>query len=135
MEDIFGFSKEKKKRTLTTAKKRDILYEAGNRCQLCKKKFPPSVLHVHHIKEVSKHKEKTHPLDVSADVWGTSKKKPTYDRKSNLIVVCPNCHTKYHRGLVKKKDVKKAKGGKKKTKKVKRKNNSPFDIKIPRFGF
>lgn len=121
MKDILGLPKRKKKRTLTTVQKRDIMYKAGNRCRLCRKKFSPSVLRVHHIKEVSKHKEEADMFGLSSDMFGyEEKKKPEYDKESNLIVLCPNCHAKYHAGILKKSHIKKAKTGKKGKKRKKK---------------
>ncbi len=132
IEDPFA-SKKKRRRTLTTAQKRDIIHEVGNKCQICKKKFVPSVLNVHHIKEVSKYKEKRAPFDFSMDVdfFGEKpKRKPGYDKKSNLIVLCPNCHAKYHRGIIKKSQVKKAKTKKRKKKAAKPRKPLDFSLGI-----
>ena len=47
--------------------------------------------------------------------------KPAYDRKSNLIVLCTECHTKVHHGMISAAELKRKKSKKKKKKTKKRK--------------
>lgn len=49
----------------------------GNKCELCPYSIA-EVLNIHHIKE---------------------RKNGGTDEETNLIVICPNCHTEVHRGL------------------------------------
>lgn len=78
MFDIFGTdASSKKKRTLTTAQLKDFKAAIG-KCEICRKKYPSSVLQHHHIRP----KEK-----------GGSDSLLT-----NVIAVCGTCHNKVHAG-------------------------------------
>ena len=105
-------------RTLTPVQKRKVKEEQGYKCAICKKKFHPRLLEIHHKKEVHKHKSK---FGVEMAVLSFGKKiKPHSDKRSNLEAVCIHCHdktkSKKGRSELSKKNVKK-KTAKKKVKK------------------
>ena len=80
-------------RTLTSAQKRKLKEETNYRCQKCGKSFKdlPKYLEVHHKKEVHKHKSQFGDLPT----YSMGKKiKPKSDRKSNLQILCKDCHDK-----------------------------------------
>ena len=56
-----------------------VLCRDGHKCQCCKGKSKDSKLHVHHIES----------------------RKTGGDAPNNLITLCSECHTKYHRGEIK----------------------------------
>lgn len=89
-------------RTLTPSKKRKLKEAVGFRCQICGKKKPARYLEIHHKKGVAKHKD---PYGLDAPVMQVGKKYiPKYDRhKSNLQVICIDCHDKTKKKKVKKK--------------------------------
>lgn len=58
--------------TSVTKKKKQLVKERGNRCELC---GATGTLHAHHIKPMSR---------------GGS------DDAANLLLVCPSCHRKFH---------------------------------------
>jgi len=92
-------------RTLTAAQKRKLKEEVGYRCQICKKKYNPRFLEIHHKKGIAKHKSQ---LGATLPIFSIGKKyKPKYERKSNLQVVCITCHdkTKKKKKIKKKKDI------------------------------
>ena len=103
-----GLFDEPKKRTLTPTQKTKLKDKAKGKCQICGNKEDYSVLCVHHIREVAKAK-----YDESS-LW-VDYSKPQYDRKSNLLVLCPTCHRKIHAGLITKKKQKVAKSAGKST--------------------
>jgi len=77
-------------RTLTPAKRREIIKKAGHRCQECGRKLPAYLLHVHHKKSVASHKtlyNTTIPIITQG-----KKYKPKYDSEKNLRVLCIKCH-------------------------------------------
>ena len=79
-------------RTLTPAKKREIKEKQGFKCAECKRKFLEWQLHVHHKKDVSKHKS---PYGADLPFYSLGKKiKPKYDRMNNLVALCIPCHNK-----------------------------------------
>jgi len=113
--DDFVFGKpKKKKRSLTTGKKYAIKADAGNKCQYCHKSKDPRLLKVHHLDEVSKAKTEGMTIKQFNLFYEDKPKKPAYDRKSNLMVLCGECHDKYHHGMITKADLKRKKSGKKK---------------------
>ena len=91
-------------RTLTPAQKRKLKEARGNRCEKCGKKFNPRYLEIHHKKGVAKHKN---PSGFDAPVMQFEKKYiPKYDRhKSNLQVICIECHDHTKKKKKKKKKV------------------------------
>jgi DNA-directed RNA polymerase subunit RPC12/RpoP len=118
---------KKKRRTLTTAQKRDLIEDRGNRCEVCGEKHPSRVLEVHHKRAVAKWRSEMGVLDF---ILIDKPKKPVYDRKSNLIVVCPTCHRKITAGLVKLKE----KPAKRK-KARRRKERLPWEMDVKPFRF
>lgn len=56
-----------------------VLFRDGHKCQCCKGKSKDTKLHVHHIES----------------------RKTGGDAPNNLITLCSECHTKYHRGEIK----------------------------------
>ena len=56
-----------------------VLFQDGHKCQCCKGKSKNNKLHVHHIES----------------------RKTGGDAPNNLITLCSECHTKYHRGEIK----------------------------------
>ena len=56
-----------------------VLFRDGHKCQCCKGKTTDKKLHVHHIES----------------------RKTGGDAPNNLITLCSECHTKYHRGEIK----------------------------------
>ena len=56
-----------------------VLFRDGHKCQCCKGKTKDKKLHVHHIES----------------------RKTGGDAPNNLITLCSECHTKYHRGEIK----------------------------------
>ncbi|MFH1399467.1 MAG: hypothetical protein ABIG95_05135 [Candidatus Woesearchaeota archaeon] len=82
-------------RTLKNSEKKNLKAEVGYRCQRCHKKKDPKLLVVHHKSEVFKAKRKA----GMAGQIGTltfDRKKAAHDRKSNLMVLCLECHKKIH---------------------------------------
>ncbi len=115
-------------RTLTPTQKRKIKEEQNFRCAICGKKFKPRYLHVHHKKEIHKYKS---PLGLDLPEYSMGKKiKPKYDKRSNLVAVCIECHDKTKKKKSSKKILKKKPKTKtKKTTRKKRTTNS-FDFGI-----
>lgn len=74
----WGRGKRNSETVTTKQARKKLVAERGSCCQLCEYKIE-KVLQVHHIVEKSKG-----GLDI----------------KSNLIVVCPNCHSEIHAGLI-----------------------------------
>jgi len=89
-------------RTLTPAKKRKLKEATGYRCEVCGKKYPARYLEIHHKKSVASHKS---PYGLDAPIMTVGKKHiPKYDRqKSNLQVICIDCHDKTKKKKKKKK--------------------------------
>jgi len=85
-EKIEALVKESKKRTLTTAQKRELERTVGWKCELCGKKLTVKP-DIHHI---------------------TPKAEGGSDKDSNLIVLCPNCHRLVHTEKISKSELKKA---------------------------
>lgn len=134
MKDIFKLmlGEKKKKRTLTTAQKRNLIEDRDNRCALCKEKFSSRVLRVHHLKPVAKSESGKLVFDLDYVLWGKGKgRKPTYDRRSNLVVLCPTCHAKLHAGLASLRKSKKRTRKKTKRRRKKQKQRPIFDVRIP----
>ena len=103
-------------RTLTSAQKRKLKEDVNFKCERCHKKFNPRYLEIHHKKAIHKHKS---AYGVAVPTMTMGKKYiPAYDRrKSNLEVVCLECH-----------DITKRKPKKKAT------NNSLIGFKPMKFG-
>lgn len=71
--------KEKTRDALTAAKKKNIMAAVGNKCEICRKKFPQRNLKIHHIDEVAK-------ASGAKDL----------NTQSNLLVLCSLCHDDVH---------------------------------------
>ncbi len=111
---------KKGERTLTQADKKKEMRNVKHTCQKCRKKFPAHLLDIHHKKGVASHKTKG-MVDVGyIEFYTKRKKKASYDRSKNLMVLCPTCHRKVH-----KEESEKRKSRKRKTK-------DPFKLD---FGF
>lgn len=94
-------------RTLTPADKKKEKLNAKHKCQRCKKSFPARLLDIHHKKGVATYKSKNQ-IDIGyIEFYERRRKKASYDRSSNLIVLCPTCHRKVHLEESEKKKVKK----------------------------
>lgn len=94
-------------RTLTSADKKKEMRNVKHTCQKCKKKFPAYLLDIHHRKSVSSHKSKD-MIDIGyIEFYTKRKKKASYDRSKNLMVLCPTCHREVHKEESNKKKVKK----------------------------
>ncbi len=103
-----GAKPEKRRRkSVPTSIKKEVLYKQNYKCAKCGKKLPPT-RHFHHKKAVSKGGKNT---------------------VSNVIALCPNCHAKIHHRQRVKKANKKARAKKKK------KNPWEIDFKPPKFDF
>lgn len=72
--DIWGTRKESKRKPVRTGTRINILADSGAKCQKCKKSLKGLKPHIHH---------KNH--------------NPKDNKKGNLILLCPNCHSKVHR--------------------------------------
>ena len=88
---------KKGERTLTQADKKKEMKSAKHNCQKCKKKFPAHLLDIHHKKGVASHKTKDVADIGYIEFYTKRKKKASYDRSKNLIVLCPTCHRKVHK--------------------------------------
>jgi len=89
--------RKKGDRTLTKADKKKEMRNAQHRCQKCKKKFSAYLLDIHHKKGVASHKTRG-MVDVGyVEFYTKRKKKASYDRSKNLMVLCPTCHRKVHK--------------------------------------
>lgn len=84
-EILFGKEKRRTRKGITPSDQKTYILSSGSRCMQCRKKFDPLALHVHHIKPLSK---------------GGS------NRPTNLTVLCSACHTKVHKGLIRKDELK-----------------------------
>jgi len=94
--DIWGTGREKKKRKpIRTGTKTNILADSGAKCQKCRKPLKGLKPHIHH---------KNH--------------NPSDNRKGNLILLCPNCHSKMHRTS---------------KPKMNKKPKNSFDLGVPKF--
>jgi predicted HNH restriction endonuclease len=102
-------------RTLKESDKKNLKKETKSKCQKCGKKYPPYNLIVHHKKPIAKYKTNDLRLSDFNKFYSNKTKKPAYDRKSNLMVLCRNCHGTIHYELSEKEKKKKTKHGKKKT--------------------
>lgn len=98
------------RRSIPKSIKNEVLVKQNYKCHKCKKKLP-ATKHFHHKKPVSKGGKNT---------------------LSNIIAVCPNCHSDIHH----KEKLKKA-NAKEKKRTARKKSNNPFDIdfKPPSFKF
>ena len=77
-ERTWGIGKRDKETVTTKQARKKLIAERGSCCQLCDYKVE-KVLNIHHIIE---------------------KAKGGLNLRSNLIVVCPNCHAEIHAGLI-----------------------------------
>ena len=100
---LMGKPTRKNKRTaIPTSIKNEVLLKQKYKCYKCKKTLPARK-HFHHKKPVSKGGKNT---------------------LSNIIAVCPNCHSEIHH----KEQLKKVN----KRSRAKKKPYDPFDIKMPK---
>jgi len=100
-------SKKRKRKTVPTSIKKEVLYKQNYKCAKCGKKLPPT-RHFHHKKAISKGGKNT---------------------IGNIIALCPNCHAKiHHRERVRT-------ANKKVKEKKKKKNAWEIDYKPPKFKF
>jgi 5-methylcytosine-specific restriction endonuclease McrA len=108
----------KGERTLTQADKKKEMRNSKHVCQKCKKKFPAHLLDIHHKRSVASHKIKE-MVDIGyIEFYTKRKKRASYDRSKNLMVLCPTCHRKVHKEESEKRKAKK--------KKVKKRNPNSF---------
>ena len=103
MDDIMGTKRESKRTAIPTSIKNEVLKRQNYKCYKCKKPLP-AVKHFHHKRAVAKGGKNT---------------------VSNLIALCPNCHSEIHHKEKLKKANAKARD--------KSKSNNPFEIdfKVP----
>jgi predicted HNH restriction endonuclease len=84
-----------KERTLAASEKRSRIREKGMKCQTCKKQFPIYRLEIHHKKPVHTFRDGVKlTIPLLEEV-----RKPSYDLRKNLMVVCADCHKKIHHKL------------------------------------
>jgi len=90
-DDIWGIKKPSRgRKSVSTSIKNEVLVRQKYKCYKCKKPLP-ATKHFHHKKPVSKGGK---------------------DTLSNLIALCPNCHSQHHhRQQVKKANKKAERGG------------------------
>jgi len=84
-------------RSLTQGDKKKEFRNAKHKCQRCKKKFPAHKLCIHHKKGVANYKNKGLVDIPYIEFYMKRKKKNTYDRSKNLMVLCRNCHADVHK--------------------------------------
>lgn len=74
---LFDYNKEGKKvrAAVPISTQKEIFIRAKGKCERCKKPLKGLKPHIHH-----------------------KDKKPSNNKKSNLILLCPNCHSKKHLG-------------------------------------
>jgi 5-methylcytosine-specific restriction endonuclease McrA len=95
------YGKPKKKRTtISTSIKKEVLVRQKYKCYKCKKMLP-ATRHFHHKKSVASGGKNT---------------------LSNIIALCPNCHSAIHHKKQVKKASSKARG--------RRRSDNPFDIDL-----
>ena len=94
------------KRTLRGSEKRGLKKEKKRKCERCKKRFPEHILVIHHKRPIHTYEDGTKLTVVLQGI-----RRPSYDWKSNLMVVCRNCHADIHHK--ESKESKKKKGHKK----------------------
>jgi len=75
MNSIYG-TKESKRKPIKGGTRTNILADSGAKCQKCKRSLKGLKPHIHH--------KNGNPKD---------------NKPSNLILVCPNCHSKLHRSM------------------------------------
>jgi 5-methylcytosine-specific restriction endonuclease McrA len=97
----WGGGNDRRRKPVGSGKKTAVLVRSKGRCQRCRRDLDGLKPHIHHRNG-----------------------NPSDNRASNLIVLCPNCHSKEHF----KKD-----GTSKKKGRV-RKSSNPFDVKIPKLN-
>jgi predicted HNH restriction endonuclease len=84
-----------KERKLAASEKRSRTREKGMKCQICNTQFPIYRLEIHHKKPVHTFRDGVKlTIPLLEEV-----KKPSYDLRKNLMVVCANCHKKIHQKL------------------------------------
>ena len=89
---------KKGERTLTQADKKKEMRNAKHKCQKCKKSFPAHLLDIHHKKGVASYKSGRDMVDIGyIEFYTKRKKKASYDKSKNLMVLCPTCHRKVHK--------------------------------------
>lgn len=117
------FKKEKRERTLKNSEKKNLKKDKSYRCVKCKKIHPVHRLEIHHKTPVSKYEGKrTESMTFSSFIsLYETKKRPAYDNKRNLLVLCANCHKDIHRDLREKEKRKKLR------EKVNRKATTPMN--------
>ena len=75
MDSIYGTKKPKRK-PIKSGTRTNILADSGAKCQKCKRSLKGLKPHIHH--------KNGNPKD---------------NKSSNLILVCPNCHSELHRTM------------------------------------
>lgn len=75
IDSIYG-NKEPKRKPIKSGTRTNMLADSGAKCQKCKRVLKGLKPHIHH--------KNGNPKD---------------NRQSNLILVCPNCHSKLHRNM------------------------------------
>jgi len=81
-------------RQTTPSQKRNIKEEQNFRCAVCGRSFKhlPKYLEIHHKREISKHKNL---LGFDMPIYTQGKKhKLKYERRSNKVAICKDCHDK-----------------------------------------
>lgn len=115
--------RKKGDRTLTKADKKKEMKNVKHKCQKCKRTFSDYLLEVHHKKGVSTYKAKKYEPDIPyIEFYTKRRKKASYDRSKNLMILCPICHKKVHKEERDKK-------------KVKKKAKKKFNPLNPKFNF
>jgi len=99
----------KGERTLTQADKKKEMRNVKHKCQKCHKSFPAYQLDIHHKKGVASYKSKGIADMDYIEFYLKRKKKASYDRSKNLMVLCKNCHVKVHKEESDKRKAKKPK--------------------------
>ena len=84
-----------RKRTLKAGEINKLKKEKGMRCQRCKRRFPIYVLELHHKKPIHAFRDGTKlTIPLLEKI-----RRPSYDWKKNLMVLCRNCHKIKHHEL------------------------------------